>query len=154
MLHTNSFIGLGIPGLAGSLGRIPSCMSSAGRSGDVELCNRVDLFPIGHADHGSQTLKDLYKTAYEIRPRVILEMAAERAIWIDQSQSLNIFLDKPSSKVLSAFTCQKGNLWLKCPIKTSSVPASSVSFAEIWRSRLSPSTVVWDARYPSHCMTS
>ena len=58
-------------------------------------------------------LKELYKTAYEIRPRVLIQMAADRAIWVDQSQSLNIFLDKPTSKVLSAVAMLGWELGLK-----------------------------------------
>jgi ribonucleoside-diphosphate reductase alpha subunit len=49
-----------------------------------------------------QHVKELFKTAYEITPRTLIEMAAERGPFIDQSQSLNIFLNKPTSKVLSA----------------------------------------------------
>ena len=58
-------------------------------------------------------LKELYKTAYEIRPRTILQMAADRAVWVDQSQSLNIFLDKPTTKVLSAVAMLGWELGLK-----------------------------------------
>ncbi len=39
-----------------------------------------------------QHLKDLYKTAWEISQKTILEMAAERGAFICQSQSLNIFM--------------------------------------------------------------
>ena len=35
-----------------------------------------------------QDLKDLYKTVWEIKQRRILDMAADRGCYIDQSQSL------------------------------------------------------------------
>lgn len=37
-------------------------------------------------------IKALYKTAWEIKQRDLIDMAADRAIFIDQSQSLNIFM--------------------------------------------------------------
>lgn len=60
-----------------------------------------------------ENLKRIYKTAYEIKPRTILQMAADRAVWVDQSQSLNIFLDKPTAKVLSAVAMLGWELGLK-----------------------------------------
>lgn len=40
-----------------------------------------------------QNLKDIYKTAWEISQKAIIEMAADRGAFIDQSQSLNIFME-------------------------------------------------------------
>jgi ribonucleoside-diphosphate reductase alpha chain len=39
-----------------------------------------------------QHLKEKYKTAFEIEPEWVIDLAAVRGKWIDQSQSLNIFL--------------------------------------------------------------
>lgn len=41
-------------------------------------------------------LKDLYKTVWEISQRVVLEMAADRGAFIDQSQSLNVHIAAPT----------------------------------------------------------
>ena len=43
-----------------------------------------------------QELKELYKTVWEISQKTIINMAADRAIYIDQSHSLNLFLQAPS----------------------------------------------------------
>ena len=40
-----------------------------------------------------QRLKDLYKTAWEISQKAIIELAADRGAYICQSQSLNIFME-------------------------------------------------------------
>lgn len=40
-----------------------------------------------------QHLKDLYKTAWEIKQKTIVDMAADRGAYICQSQSLNIFME-------------------------------------------------------------
>lgn len=39
-----------------------------------------------------ENLKELYRTAWEISQKSIIEMAADRGAYIDQSQSLNIFM--------------------------------------------------------------
>merc|ERR1711957_719730 len=36
--------------------------------------------------------KELYKTVWEIKQRIVLDMAADRGAYIDQSQSLNIHM--------------------------------------------------------------
>lgn len=41
-------------------------------------------------------LKEIYKTVWEISQKDIIEMAAERGAYIDQSQSLNLHLAAPS----------------------------------------------------------
>ena len=41
-------------------------------------------------------IKELYKTVWEISQRTIVQMAAERGAFIDQSQSLNIHMREPS----------------------------------------------------------
>lgn len=43
-----------------------------------------------------QHVKDLYKTAWEIKQRTLLDMAADRGAYICQSQSLNIFMEEPN----------------------------------------------------------
>ncbi|CAH0560591.1 unnamed protein product [Brassicogethes aeneus] len=47
-------------------------------------------------------IKAIYKTVWEISQKVILNMAADRGAFIDQSQSLNIHLETPSYGVLSS----------------------------------------------------
>mmetsp|Transcript_14694 Transcript_14694/g.36612 ORF Transcript_14694/g.36612 Transcript_14694/m.36612 type:complete len:851 (-) Transcript_14694:687-3239(-) len=41
-------------------------------------------------------LKDLYKTVWEIKQRVLVDMAADRGAYIDQSQSFNVFMPDPN----------------------------------------------------------
>ena len=43
-------------------------------------------------------LKDLYSTAFEIDPRWLVECAARRQKWIDQAQSLNLYMSAPDGK--------------------------------------------------------
>ncbi len=45
-------------------------------------------------------LKTLYATAFEIDPRWLVEAASRRQKWIDQAQSLNLYMAEPSGKKL------------------------------------------------------
>lgn len=45
-------------------------------------------------------LKNLYATAFEIDPRWLVEAASRRQKWIDQSQSLNLYMREPSGKTM------------------------------------------------------
>ncbi len=47
-----------------------------------------------------QALKDLYKTAFEIEPRWLIEAGSRRQKWLDQAQSLNLYMAEPSGKKL------------------------------------------------------
>ena len=47
-------------------------------------------------------LKELYKTAYELSQKVIIDMAADRGAFICQSQSLNLFVEEPNFGKLSS----------------------------------------------------
>lgn len=49
-----------------------------------------------------QDIKELYKTAWEIKQRSIIDMAADRGAFIDQSQSLNLFMESPNYKKLTS----------------------------------------------------
>jgi len=49
-----------------------------------------------------EDLKDLYKTVWEIKQRRVLDLAADRGAYIDQSQSLNIHMVNASTAKLSS----------------------------------------------------
>jgi len=50
----------------------------------------------------NQSMKDLYKTSWEIKQRVIIDMSADRGKYICQTQSLNIFIEEPDFQKLSS----------------------------------------------------
>ena len=47
-------------------------------------------------------LKEIFKTVYEIKQKDVIEMAADRGAFIDQTQSMNIFMDSPNFAKLTA----------------------------------------------------
>jgi ribonucleoside-diphosphate reductase alpha chain len=48
-----------------------------------------------------QNIRDLYKTAWEIKQKVIIDMSADRQPFVDQSQSMNLFFEEPKDKELT-----------------------------------------------------
>ncbi|MGO4338365.1 ribonucleoside-diphosphate reductase subunit alpha [Labrys sp. KB_33_2] len=55
---------------------------------------------LGQIDRIPEELKALYATAFEIDTAWLIEAAARRQKWIDQAQSLNLYIANPSGKKL------------------------------------------------------
>jgi ribonucleoside-diphosphate reductase alpha chain len=51
-------------------------------------------------DRIPQDLRDIYATAFEVEPKWLVEAASRRQKWIDQAQSLNIYMAGASGKKL------------------------------------------------------
>ena len=49
-----------------------------------------------------EDIKAVYKTAWEIKQRSVIDMAADRGAFIDQSQSLNLFVSEPNFAKLTS----------------------------------------------------
>ena len=47
-------------------------------------------------------LRDLYKTSWDLKMKSIINMAADRAKFIDQTQSMNLFIENPTIRKLSS----------------------------------------------------
>ncbi|KAB2814020.1 ribonucleoside-diphosphate reductase subunit alpha [Phaeocystidibacter luteus] len=57
---------------------------------------------IQHIDAIPENIKELYKTVWELSMRDIIDMAADRGAFIDQSQSLNLFIEAPNMGKLTS----------------------------------------------------
>ena len=57
---------------------------------------------IQNIDEISADIKELYKTVWEIKQRNLIDMAADRGAYICQSQSLNLFVDNPTTSKLTS----------------------------------------------------
>src|SRR5688572_12410740 len=55
---------------------------------------------LARIDRAPAELRSLYATAFEVEPKWLVECAARRQKWIDQSQSLNIYMAGASGKKL------------------------------------------------------
>jgi ribonucleotide reductase alpha subunit len=58
-------------------------------------------------------IKEIYRTAWEISPKSIVEMARDRGAYIDQSQSMNLFVENVSTSKLSSIHMYTWKLGLK-----------------------------------------
>jgi ribonucleoside-diphosphate reductase alpha chain len=72
-------------------------------------------------------LKIIYRTAWELPMKSLLEMAAERGAFIDQSQSLNLFIANPNIGQLSSMYMHAWKLGLKTTYYLRSRPATHIS---------------------------
>lgn len=57
---------------------------------------------VQHIDEIPNSLKLLYKTAWEISQKCLIDMAVKRGPFVDQSQSLTIYLENPTISKLSS----------------------------------------------------
>jgi ribonucleoside-diphosphate reductase alpha chain len=55
---------------------------------------------VQNIDRIPQNLKQLYATAFEVEPQWLIKSAARRQKWIDQAQSLNLYMTEPSGRKL------------------------------------------------------
>jgi ribonucleoside-diphosphate reductase alpha chain len=71
---------------------------------DEVMVNDLKYFDgsVGAIDRIPDDLKALYATAFEIDSAWLVEAAARRQKWIDQAQSLNLYIANPSGKKLDA----------------------------------------------------
>ena len=71
-------------------------------------------------------LKQLYATAFETDPRWLVEAGSRRQKWIDQSQSLNLYMSEPDGKKLDTLYKQAWLRGLKTTYYLRSVGATHV----------------------------
>ena len=57
---------------------------------------------VQNIDEIPQTIKDLYKTVWEMKQKTLIDLAADRAPFVCQTQSMNLFVKNPTYKTLNA----------------------------------------------------
>lgn len=72
-------------------------------------------------------LKEIYRTAWEIPMRSLIDLAAERGPFIDQSQSLNLFVEAPTIGKLSSMYLYAWKKGLKTTYYLRSRPATRIA---------------------------
>jgi ribonucleoside-diphosphate reductase alpha chain len=83
-------------------------------------------------------IREVYKTVWEMKGKTILDMARDRAIFIDQSQSLNLFMqDVTPSKLSSAHMygwklgLKTGMYYLRTKAKASAIKGLGVDMSQL-----------------------
>ena len=74
-----------------------------------------------------EDLKEIYRTAWEIPMRSLIDMAADRGAYIDQSQSLNLFMESPNIGKLSSMYMYAWKSGLKTTYYLRSRPATRIN---------------------------
>lgn len=78
-----------------------------------------------------ETLRQIYRTAWEIPMRSLIDMAAGRGAFIDQSASLNLFMESPNIGVLSSMYMYAWKQGLKTTYYLRSRPATRIAKATL-----------------------
>ena len=72
-------------------------------------------------------LRAVFRTAWEIPMRSLVDMAADRGAFIDQSQSLNLFIENPNMGQLSSMYFYAWKKGLKTTYYLRSRPATRIA---------------------------
>ncbi|EKD44824.1 MAG: Ribonucleoside-diphosphate reductase, partial [uncultured bacterium] len=108
-------------------------------NGSVQLIDRI---PVG--------LKSKYATSFEVDPLWLVEAGSRRQKWIDQSQSLNLYMAEPSGKKLDELYRKAWISGLKTTYYLRSLGATSTEKATINDGKLNAVVVGSDAA-PKAC---
>jgi ribonucleoside-diphosphate reductase alpha chain len=84
---------------------------------------------VQHVEEIPDDLKAVYRTAWELPMRSLIDMAAARGAFIDQSQSLNLFVATPTIGKLSSMYLHAWKQGLKTTYYLRSRPATRISSA-------------------------
>jgi len=79
-------------------------------------------------------LKDIYRTVWEVPMKALIDMAADRGPYIDQSQSLNLFMESPTIGKLSSMYMYAWKKGLKTTYYLRSRPATSIAKTTVKKS--------------------
>lgn len=76
-------------------------------------------------------LRELFRTSWEVPMRSLIDMAADRGAFIDQSQSLNLFVESPNIGALSSMYFHAWKRGLKTTYYLRSRPATRIAKATV-----------------------
>jgi ribonucleoside-diphosphate reductase alpha chain len=87
-----------------------------------------------------EDLRAIYRTVWEIPMRALIDMAADRGAYIDQSQSLNLFVENPNIGQLSSMYFHAWKKGLKTTYYLRSRPATRIAKATVETAEAPPAT--------------
>lgn len=89
-----------------------------------------------------EDIKKLYRTVWEIPMKSLVDMAADRGAYIDQSQSLNLFMEAPTIGKLSSMYMYGWKKGLKTTYYLRSRPATSITKTTVTKKSTTAATPV------------
>ncbi|MDT8399597.1 MAG: ribonucleoside-diphosphate reductase subunit alpha [Pseudomonadales bacterium] len=107
---------------------------------------------VQNIDRVPETLKILYATAFEINPRWLVDAASRRQKWIDQAQSLNLYIADANGKKLDVTYRMAWYRGLKTTYYLRSIAATSTEKSTVNAGRLNAVSALGDsADLPQAC---
>jgi ribonucleoside-diphosphate reductase alpha chain len=98
-----------------------------------DLAARLKYFDgdLGELPEVPAGIRERYRTAFQIPPEALIDAAARRQKWIDQSQSLNLFLAEPDMKAMSHMYRRAWHAGLKTTYYLRTLGASAIEKATV-----------------------
>ena len=96
-------------------------------------------------------LKNIYRTAWELPQKALIDLAAARGPFIDQSQSLNLFQASPNIGKLSSMYMYAWKKGLKTTYYLRSRPATRISKTTVGKTYTEQEALVCSLENPEHC---
>jgi ribonucleoside-diphosphate reductase alpha chain len=99
-----------------------------------------------------EELRHIYRTAWELPMRALIDLAAERGAYIDQSQSLNLFMANPNIGQLSSMYMYAWKRGLKTTYYLRSRPATGIAKTTVSANGMrDPQVIVCSLERPETC---
>jgi len=101
-----------------------------------------------------EPLRLIYRTSWEVPMRALIDMAADRGAYLDQSQSLNLFMENPNIGVLSSMYMYAWKRGLKTTYYLRSRPATRIAKTTVSEAPSAPAAmaaVVCSLENPESC---
>jgi ribonucleoside-diphosphate reductase alpha chain len=98
-----------------------------------------------------EALRQIYRTVWELPMRSLIDMAAERGAFIDQSQSLNLFAESPNIGQLSSMYFHAWRQGLKTTYYLRSRPATRIAKATVEAPVPAAAAVACSLESPESC---
>jgi ribonucleoside-diphosphate reductase alpha chain len=97
-----------------------------------------------------ERLRLVYRTVWELPMRSLIDMAAQRGAFIDQSASLNLFMENPNIGALSSMYMYAWKKGIKTTYYLRSRPATRIAKATV-NGELASAAVICSLENPEHC---
>ncbi len=96
---------------------------------DEQMANRIKMAEGSVAEIAEipEEVRRVFRTAWELPQRALIDMAAARGAYVDQSQSLNLFMESPSIGKLSSMYMHAWKSGLKTTYYLRSRPATRIN---------------------------
>lgn len=96
-------------------------------------------------------LREIYRNVWEVPMRSLIDMAADRGAFIDQSQSLNLFMESPNIGALSSMYMYAWKRGIKTTYYLRSRPATRIAKTTVTSAEQDTAAVICSLENPESC---